>query len=403
MINYYKVLNVSEFATQNEIEEAYKKLTEKYHFGESEEIDEKLKLIEEAYSVLSYVECRKEYDKEMFSDAEEFDYEDDEEIEETPKNKLVVYSKSKAFLRKHGFVLCTCALAAGGLIIGFLIGRANSSKQNEKPNPSIPTNPPVTSTPNPEKPVETPVVEEGLLSIENFNETENAILNAENFEQTVQAILADNQSKGLNIDPIFIKSALLITNIDYLSQEDIKEIAGNDFNIIEEITNMYNYTSAVGTHNNNLAFGNIEGEYIPLFKLAFDKEDRKMLYELDVEFVDLVNDLFAKKMNNVQFQDSFKYIKEFYLGNGYINTNDSSYSLYSLTSGAGLLSEQYWPMLSVIYASSEFITDENMIDIKSLSSGIEGSDAIINGSRWLGSIINHEALCIDNKTLTKTQ
>ncbi len=64
-------------------------------------------------------------------------------------------------------------------------------------------------------------------------------------------------------------------------------------------------------------------------------------------------------------------------------------------------------MFSVKYASSDFLSEQNQLDIKSLSDGIDGSDAVVNGSRWLGAIVNHESLnCLDeeaDKTLTKTQ
>lgn len=232
-------------------------------------------------------------------------------------------------------------------------------------------------------------------------------LTAENIDEMVQVILEDNQSKGLNIDPTFIRSALFITNIDHLDQDDIKKMwKNNDLNIMEEITNMYNYTSAVGTHNNNIALGQKEGQYIALSNLAFDSEDRTILRELDAEFVDLVNGL-SKDMTSEEYQQSFKYITEFYTGFGYLNTGDEQYSNYSLTSGGGLLSEQYWPMFSIVYGESEFLTDENKVDIHTLTYGnSEGDDATLNGHKYLPAIVNHESLnCLgeEEKTLTKTQ
>ena len=179
----------------------------------------------------------------------------------------------------------------------------------------------------------------------------------------------------------------------------------NDLNMIEQIQNMYNYTSAVGTHNNNVALGQEDGQYISLAPLAYDEQDKVILEELNTEFVDLANELKNETMTSEEFQTSFKYITEFYTGKSPLVTDTAEYNNYSLTSGAGLLSEQYWPMFSVNYASSEFITNENKIDIKTLSEGTTDSPAVINGSKYLGSIINHEALaCLEEeKTLTKTQ
>ena len=398
MKNYYKVLGVREDATQEEIRDAYYALAKKYHpNGDNKKADpDKFMEACDAYKVLGKVENRKEYDKEMFENAEDFEYGEDvpeidsfDDIEEK-KLKLKISSNIADFFKKNKYKIVTGVLVAGGFIVGYLIGQG-TNKPSQEPQSIVDTVDDEDVTPTPE-------VEEKKLT-------------AENFEETVQNILSDNQSKGLNIDPAFIKSALFITNIDYLDQEDIKNLYGDvDLNMIEEIQNMYNYTSAVGTHNNNLALGNIDGSYISLANLAYDEQDKEILHELDVEFTDLVNELNSKEMTSEEFQASFKYITEFYTGAGSVTTDGNSYSNYSMTSGGGLLSEQYWPMFSVIYASSEFITNENQIDIKTLSEGIDGQDAIVNGSKYLGSIINHESLnCLDepvaeeNKTLTKTQ
>ncbi len=398
MKNYYKVLGVGEDATQEEIRDAYYALAKKYHPNGNNASSDPEKFMEacDAYEVLGKVENRKKYDKEMFNDAEDFEYgEDAKEIDsfddiKKTKSKIKVSKNAPGFFKKHKYKLVTGALVVGGLIVGYLIGQST----NHQPAPQAE----IVDNIDDEQTVDTPEVEEKKLT-------------AENFDQVVQDILADNQSRGLNIDPTFIRSALFITNIDYLDQEDIKALYGDtDLNMIEEIQNMYNYTSAVGTHNNNLAFGNIDGSYISLANLAYDPEDKAVLHEMDVEFTDLVNDLNSKEMTSEEFQASFKYITEFYTGAGSVTTDGNSYSNYSMTSGGGLLSEQYWPMFSVIYASSEFITNENQIDIKSLSEGVDGHDAVVNGSKYLGGIINHESLnCLDepvveeDKTLTKTQ
>ena len=88
-------------------------------------------------------------------------------------------------------------------------------------------------------------------------------------------------------------------------------------------------------------------------------------------------------------------------------TENGDYSIHSLTSGGGLLAELYWPTFSTYYAGSDLITSQNKIDIKTLSDGTNGSEPILNGSRFLGSIVNHEALqCLEEnneKTTSKTQ
>ena len=407
--NYYGILGVSESASQQEIENAFKLIDKKYNPDKVSNLSYRnigfFSKAKEAYETLSDVSKRKQYDETLFTNADEFEYEDsdkavenseeqvqdeakDIQTNDTKQDKLTVYPKATEVLRKNKNRLIAGGLVLASLAGGYLLGKYAFPKTQETS---------ITETQDEEQ-TQQPIEETKLLT-------------AENIDEKVQEILEDNKSRGLNIDPTFIKSALFITNIDYLDQEDIKKMwENNDLNIIEEIQNMYNYTSAVGTHNNNVALGQKEGKYIALSNLAYDEEDKTILRELDTEFVDLVNGL-HDDMTNEEFQQSFKYITEFYTGFGYLTTNGTDYSNYSLTAGAGLLSEQYWPMFSVIYADSEYLTKENAIDIKTLSYGTDGTDAVINGSKYLGSIVNHESLqCLEDnqeleqeKTLTKTQ
>ena len=379
--NYYDMLGVSKNASLDDINNAFRLITNsKYPNGYAEEDPIKLQEYNEllkAVEVLSNSNTREEYDKSL-----------------KPVKNLKVNPKSKNFFQKNKGKI-TVALAIASIAAGYFLGnKLDGSKKNQ-------TNVAETASITDSRMIEEPINNEAETVI-----TEEKLLTANNIDEKVQEILTDNKSKGLNIDPTFIKSALFITNIDYLDQEDIKKMwENNDLNIIEEIQNMYNYTSAVGTHNNNVALGQEEGQYISLAALAYDEQDKIILEELNTEFVDLANELKNKTMTSEEFQASFKYITEFYTGKSPLVTDTAEYDNYSLTSGAGLLSEQYWPMFSVNYASSEFITNENKIDIKTLSEGTTDSPAVINGSKYLGSIINHEALaCLEEeKTLTKTQ
>ena len=64
--DYYKILNVKKNATESEIKKAYRKLAIKWHPDKNpnnkEEAEEKFKEINEAYSVLSNKQKRKQYD-----------------------------------------------------------------------------------------------------------------------------------------------------------------------------------------------------------------------------------------------------------------------------------------------------------------------------------------------------
>lgn len=62
--DYYKVLNISRTATQEEIQKAYRKLARQYHpdINKAKDAEDKFKQISEAYEVLKDTESRKKYD-----------------------------------------------------------------------------------------------------------------------------------------------------------------------------------------------------------------------------------------------------------------------------------------------------------------------------------------------------
>lgn len=65
-MNYYKVLGVSENATEKEIKKSYKQLVKKYHpdiyEGNKQIAENKIKELNEAYETLSTPDLRKRYD-----------------------------------------------------------------------------------------------------------------------------------------------------------------------------------------------------------------------------------------------------------------------------------------------------------------------------------------------------
>ena len=76
MSNLYEILEVSEKASKEVIEKAYRVLAKKYHPDLQEEkekknAENKMKQINEAYEVLSNDEKRKQYDLELYEKREE--------------------------------------------------------------------------------------------------------------------------------------------------------------------------------------------------------------------------------------------------------------------------------------------------------------------------------------------
>lgn len=96
MNNYYDILEVSPKASKEIIEKAYKVLAKRYHpdlqqQDNKKEAEEKMKLINEAYEVLSDDEKRKEYDDKLKLEEQlEKDYQkmQQEEIQEDDSDEI---------------------------------------------------------------------------------------------------------------------------------------------------------------------------------------------------------------------------------------------------------------------------------------------------------------------------
>ena len=73
MKNYYEILEVSPNASPEVIEKAYKALVKKYHpdlqpTDKKAEFEEKIKIINEAYDILSDMDKRNKYNKQLESE-----------------------------------------------------------------------------------------------------------------------------------------------------------------------------------------------------------------------------------------------------------------------------------------------------------------------------------------------
>ncbi len=80
MSNLYEILEVSEKASKEVIEKAYRVLAKKYHpdlqdEAQKQEAERKMKQINEAYDILSNEEKRKQYDMELEEKRKQYDAE----------------------------------------------------------------------------------------------------------------------------------------------------------------------------------------------------------------------------------------------------------------------------------------------------------------------------------------
>lgn len=96
MKNYYEILEVSRNASEEIIEKAYKVLAKKYHPDLQEEqnkkqAEEKMKLINEAYEVLSDTNKRKEYNIEL----------ENEEKRKTQEQQINNYNKENRYEEEY--------------------------------------------------------------------------------------------------------------------------------------------------------------------------------------------------------------------------------------------------------------------------------------------------------------
>lgn len=87
MSNLYEILEVSEKASKEVIEKVYRVLAKKYHpdlqkDGNKENVEEKMKQINEAYEILSDDEKRKQYDLELLEKRKEEKIRQEEKIRE---------------------------------------------------------------------------------------------------------------------------------------------------------------------------------------------------------------------------------------------------------------------------------------------------------------------------------
>ena len=88
MKNYYKILEVSSTATQDEIKKSFRSLAKKYHPDRNKDNEEALRKfqdISEAYEVIGKEDSRKKYDEKLNSNARKNNFTKREEAKKEQK------------------------------------------------------------------------------------------------------------------------------------------------------------------------------------------------------------------------------------------------------------------------------------------------------------------------------
>ena len=107
MNNYYEILEVSKNASKEIIEKAYKVLAKKYHpdlqqdENKKQIAEQKMKLINEAYEVLSDDEKRKNYDLELEEQVITIERQRYEKEQNDRNNKQVYYEEEPELTKKE--------------------------------------------------------------------------------------------------------------------------------------------------------------------------------------------------------------------------------------------------------------------------------------------------------------
>ena len=131
MPNYYGVLGVSENATKEEIKKAYRDLALKYHPDRNKDAgaEEKFKKITEAYKVLRDETNRRQYDKQLRSEASRS--ETPEISEEDSRTLDSYFSRARMAVSRRNFYDASAFLEAATAFADDLVQKGRLSREDQ--------------------------------------------------------------------------------------------------------------------------------------------------------------------------------------------------------------------------------------------------------------------------------
>lgn len=313
--NYYELLGVATDASTEEITDAFETIRkEKYPDGLATEDETKRAEYMDLFNgkkILTDVDTRSEYDESLRKSSK------------SGIKNLQVSEKAKSVLKNEKVRFAALIVAAA--FIGSMLGNGFSNYFGNKNTRNGDNN--STSIVN-EMDTSEPIVEEKLLT-------------AENFEEKVQEIMSSNNTKGLQTDISLVRSSLLLTNLSYFSDEELAKLIDEDINMETELQNLLYYVSQVENFNRISSLNN----QVSLADLAYDDLDKEMLTELNSKCYYLKSSLQDSSLSNDEkttvIEEVLPYIEKFTVGDGYLTLSNGNYRKQNLSAGAGILAESY--------------------------------------------------------------
>ena len=387
MENYYEKLGISNDASIKEI------LTASTKMLANAKTEEERDTILEITTILTNPKQREDYDETLdnLNSNEPLQIDTENEIDEiSEENK-------KLKIRLNRTRIAAWILGGVVLVGGITALVKNHSKDDE----ALPV-----------EPTET-IEETEKIDIEKENNLiDREPLTATNFSAKVDEIMKNNEEKGLTTTRDIVETALLLTNLEDFSDEDLNTLMDvENVNMQDKVNELLNYVICVEEFNLN----NYQdlSKHVSLADLSYNQFDYNVLTELDTTYLDLMDvlqldivknadelnakyekirekldikddneeDLVIVPTENAYVTKTLTYIEKFIVGDGNLTLADGKeYAKQNINNnGTGILIESYVQVIGdMINAKEEYMLPEYQNLINTINSNTNGL-SYING------------------------
>ena len=314
----------------------------------------------------------------------------DEEVDciKTASGTVVVPKANKEkFYKTLGGRIAIVATAAVVLVgVCFLIKPKGNSKNpvnnqtnvTATPTPGLKPEQQPEVTPTPEVQLEQePEVEEVVINPEEVTE-----INSENIDVMANYFTEQAASKGLEVNPEEVRSALIIANKDSISKEELEAMVPG-LDLVSEYNKANNYSCAVNSHNiANCLYGKDMTKYVSVSNLCYSN-DSHIVQSLEAYNVYLTECMNRGYLTEDEYNTTFRLITRFYEEKSGLVVGDFEYNYEDLTAGGKYFAEvAIWPNFSVAFTISDYATEDTLADIKSMER------VTIDGAKYLNELTN---------------